>query len=438
MSTAPTPAQSLAAAQAALDANDPRGAFGALRPLLQYPGDVADTALWAQAIGLFAPIAKALAGDELASLAAVAARQADDAQAIFNFGYQLIEVGLAGVAATALARANRLKPGNPHIVEELAVALETAMHNHAVCDLLRANNQLVESRFILAYLLAFNAVMIGDIEEARRTLPLIRRLATPQEGWGATRIEGFLARADLAKKSSPLDETDLRGWHFVLTDGVLLHLSPHGFDEGMRGRYAFVQDSPATCLEGIRRVELVLGALDRRPERVLALGDRASAILAHATASVLGLPIEPWPSELPGLIVAYDLDSIARPDLEALKAHRPGQILWGHASCWTQTQPIAGDLVTFLYQHNRDPWGRRLQVDGATGEARESEPEPGTPAEIAARMGSVTLAPDALADGPALAAFARAVAPRAAAVNTEGARERQFPGSPVQSSRFYD
>ena len=437
MSTAPTPSRSLAAAQAALDANDPRAAFAALRPLLEYPGDVAETARWSQAIGLFTPIAKALCGEKLEWLATAAARHADDAQSIFDFGYELVEVGLPGVAATALARADRLKPRNPHIISELAAALENATHHREVCDLLHRNRGLVESHFVLAYLLAFNAVMIGDLEESRRTLPLMLRLATPEQQWGAARIEGYLARADAARGHAPLDATDLRGWHFVLTGGLLLHISPHGFDEGMRGRYAFVQDSPATCLEGIRRVALVLDALDHRPERVLAPADRARAILAHATAIALDLPIEPWPSHQPGLIVAYDLESIAPADAASLRAHRPGQILWGHASRWTQTHPVAADLVTFLYQHNRDPWGPQLRIDAATGKTHESEPAPGTPAELGAQVASATLAPDALSDGPALAAFARAVRPAGAALRAEGERERQFPGSPVPSNLFY-
>src|SRR5262249_55251727 len=151
-----------------------------------------------------------------------------------------------------------------------------------------------------------------------------------------------------------------RGWHFVLTGGLLLHLSPYGFDV-MRGRYAFVQDSEATCLEGIRRLEAVLGALELGPPRVLVLEDRASAILGHAAAEVLRLPVASWPSDEPGLIVAYDLASLG--DLQSLREYRPGQILWGHASCWTEVQPVAADFVTFLHQQNRPIGGPRLKVD---------------------------------------------------------------------------
>jgi hypothetical protein len=282
--------------------------------------------------------------------------------------------------------------------------------------------------------------MAGDVEEARRTLPLLRSLAAPDQGWGASRIQGILARADAARGQTPLDATDLRGWHFVLTGGLLLHLSPHGFDEGMHGRYAFVQDSEPVCLEGLRKLVQVLEALDRRPERVLALGDRASAILAHAAAAVLGVPIERWPSDKPGLIVAHDLTLLASVDdgvLESLQAHRPGQSLWAHASCWTELQPIAADFVTFLYQHNRDPWGPQLRVDAATKQTYQSEPAQGTPAELGAQVAAATLAQEALADAPALATFARAVQPSLAALRDEGLRERQFQGSRVSSNRFF-
>jgi hypothetical protein len=40
-----------------------------------------------------------------------------------------------------------------------------------------------------------------------------------------------------------LDRQDLRGWHYVLTGGVLGSLSPYGFDVGMTGRWAYVSDS---------------------------------------------------------------------------------------------------------------------------------------------------------------------------------------------------
>ena len=53
----------------------------------------------------------------------------------------------------------------------------------------------------------------------------------------------MLARADIARAVTPLDHQDLRGWHYVLTGGILAGLSPYGFDAGMTGRWAYVNDS---------------------------------------------------------------------------------------------------------------------------------------------------------------------------------------------------
>ena len=45
----------------------------------------------------------------------------------------------------------------------------------------------------------------------------------------------------------------------ALNGSVLLSESPHGYDEPMRGRYAFLQDSPALIRLGIERLRQVLG-----------------------------------------------------------------------------------------------------------------------------------------------------------------------------------
>jgi hypothetical protein len=142
---------------------------------------------------------------------------------------------------------------------------------------------------------------------------------------------------------------------------LLLHLSPHGLDQ-MNGRYAFVQDGDAVCLEGIRRA----GSDARwgvKPPRVFLLPDRDSAILGHATARVLGVPAEPWPSEgiaSPGLIVAYDLDDVDPELCAKVSPHAPGQVLWCHAASWTTEPPFAADLTTYLYQINTSPWGPQM------------------------------------------------------------------------------
>jgi hypothetical protein len=176
---------------------------------------------------------------------------------------------------------------------------------------------------------------------------------------------------------------------------------------------------------------------------VLTLDDRDSAALGTAAAKFLGLPARPFADdrEAAGLVVAYDLATIGGDQLADLQQHRPGQILWAHASEWTQDHPIAGDIVTYLYQMNASPWGERLGVDEASGGTRRLPPEDAPPEELARRVLATTIEKDALADLDALDRLARAVetsaGDHAAGVfRSYGMRRRQWSGGPVPSSRF--
>jgi len=266
----------------------------------------------------------------------------------------------------------------------------------------------------------------------------------------AKRIEGMLARADAVRGVSSLDTRDLRGWHFVLNGAILLHISPFGFDEGMHGRYAYTQDSAELCLEGIRRLSVALEAMDLHPPRVFVVTERESSILGRAMAKVLKLPTAAWhhdadgngaPEEA-GLIVVYDLSTLQRPTLVSLSNHRPGQILFAHASCWTEDPPFAADLTTYLYQTNVSPWGKRMRVAAQTKSVTYDEPRNEPAEELASEIVSARLQGDALQpdDLDALrrlghsASLLREEGP--GATQAGGIRRTQWAGSPVKSSYF--
>ena len=440
----------------ALIAQEPRKAFGLFRPVLRHPGapELNDRARWAEAWEVFARIAAAISGEQLAAIVRSAAHHPDDAQALYDLGYQLIEQSLHDLAATVLTRANACAPGQVGILEELVTAFEGMGTHFEAVRVLQGVPKLVEEHFMLRYLLAFNALMSGDLDEPRRLLPRLAVLCTPPPDAPAEkvlfletlvgRIREFLARADAVRAVTPLDFKDLRGWQFVITGSVLLHLSPYGFDEGMTGRYAFLQDSEQTCLEGIQRVQAVLTQTGRTPPRVFILPDRDSAILGHATARVLGLPAEPWPeggSNAPGLVVTYDLSRLEPELLAQLQPHRPGQVLWSHALPWTEQPRFAPDLTTLLYQMNTSPWGARLRASPGAQKMEEIPPEEGPVESLAERLVSQKLEPEALKDLPDLLRLASAMAslrgPEAGGMFLDaGLRRRHFTDSPVKSSRF--
>lgn len=372
-----------------------------------------------------------------------AAENPDDPAVLYELGYQLIEQGLHGIAATVLTRALSFAPGEEGLVNELCSALEGSGFSAEACKVLRASPELVEKSFVCRYLLAFNAIMSGDLVTPERLLRGLETLADRSSAghtFMRSTLAGMILRARAIRDVARLDEIDLRGWHFVLTGGLLAHVSPHGFEEGMRGRYAYVQDSPYFCVEGLRRLQAILQAYRLAPSRLLYLPDRGSEILGRAAAKLLDLPAAPWPAggdEGPALIVAYDLAHADEDALASVHERRAGQILFVHAACWTQPPPFAPDVVTFLYQVNGPFWGERFGAH-STAEGTVLLPEVARPAEaIALEIAEAVPAEGALDDLPALSALAEKIAERGYdALVAPGRRGRFWPSSPVKSNRF--
>ncbi len=238
----------------------------------------------------------------------------------------------------------------------------------------------------------------------------------------------MLARAATAVGGTP-GPTDLRGWHYVLTGAILLHVSPYGFEE-MRGRYAWTQDSYERCRGGLDRLEMVLRAWERLPQRILSAPDDPSRALALAAGGVLGIPVEPWQQDRRGLIVTYDLAGLPGALLGELSRHDEGTVLFSHATCWTlPTRLFAADLTTYLYQSNAAPWADRPKM-GEPQKVERIPADPGPPevwAEriLAARsdLGDAGGADDDVDRVEPLLALSGRVRDQAAAFRAEGPRE---------------
>jgi hypothetical protein len=138
-------------------------------------------------------------------------------------------------------------------------------------------------------------------------------------------------------------------------------------------------------------------------------------------------------------VVANDHDCSASAGvLERLREHRPGQVLFAHASCWTDPFPYAPDVTTYLYQANVAPWdGGGLMVDPDA----QAEPDESTEDVLSARIIAASGEHESTSTDEQLAALvaaARRLTGDSAAglFRTSGQRLRQRLGSPVWSNRF--
>ncbi|WP_193433400.1 hypothetical protein [Streptomyces fodineus] len=380
--------------------------------------------------------------DDLAEAAAALAAAPERPKALYDFGYACVERGVSYLAVPALREALRRGDGSLVVLRELVSAYEDeGRHREAVTELTRYEGELRD--WPDGYLLVFNAVLAGDLELARRRHA---RLSDPEDTqWqpARERQNRVLDRAAEAERASSLDPTDLRGWQYVIAGTVLGTLSPYGFDAGMHGRYAWLQDTPDGCLRGLLRLRTLLEATGVRPRSVSLLPDRDSRILGLAAAAVLGLPAEPFaPGRTDTVVVAYDLDGVAAHDdgpeiLGQLFERVPGQVLHEHASCWTDPPAITADSVGLLHQSVVPPWGAQLR-QGADGGVEPGPADDRPEAEIAAEVTAADPSADpGDGEGPAdddarFAAFAGVVS----GTWLRGDRARVRSAGPVPSSRF--
>lgn len=430
----------------AMAKDDPKGAYlnfqSSVMGFAAFPGI---DAVWSDAcrtlVELMGPLAKGKIEDSLGRVRA----NPQDGKALYDLAYECFEVGQHGVAATLLAKAYRLSPGSAKIMTELISNLDEMGRHGDACRVLRESG-LVEKDYFCRYLLAFHLVMVGDLAGAEK-IPLVLSEAPENLRWPTEQVRHMLDRARAVKGIAPLDEWDLRGWHYVINGGLLLHLSPHGFKDAMRGRYAFVQDSYELCREGVDKV-VRLAKLWNLSGKVWSHPDRGSEILGRALGAALGWPLAPWPpkpTEEPGIFVVYDMERLTQDTFEAVENRAPGQLLWSHATNWTASAPFAADLVTFLHQSNQEPWGERLVVNPETKKAELAEPsqeddEKLSIAILAAKAEPETgdIPPDRLDLEPlARAILANAGKDFAGPLAPPAPRPRFRQGSPVPSNRFF-
>ena len=414
---------------------DDHAAFGRLRARLGWPtGKSVATAELPRWLELVAELARRRGAAPLAELASEAVRDPDSPDRLYDLGYALIDAGAPGIAASILWRCLGLVGESEEVVCELVSALESALAYDDALALLVEHAQLRARSFLCRYLYAFNGAMAGRLEITRAALPSLDPDSLEAEIM-ASNLAAIVERADRVAGASALDDRDLRGWHYVLSGGLLLHQSPYGFDDPMRGRYAWLADSLPRIATGLDRLARLVDGFGL--PCVYAPPGRGHEIVALAAAARLGLPIAPWPAigvPAPGLVVLHDLAELATPDITRLLQRRADQIVFAHASPWTHDSPVAPDVTTLLYQTLVAPWGQVTELDPETRAVRSSSPDPRSPEAIAAEIASSPgldaseLEADQPARWEALVRVAWPLAP--------GTRSRLWAGGPVPSSRF--
>lgn len=426
---------------------DVQGAFSLLRRLLEYPASLSENA-FPELLDILMQVWRKRREFVLASAVEAAVRRPRDAMALLEAALVVRRHGHRGLAAGLLARADRMMPGEPRIVTELALALaDTRNHREAAACLLASG--LAESVPLCRALLAMSTFMSGDVEATRTWSHVLVDSDDVDVAAAGGRLADMLARFDALIGSETASQAgDVAAWHAVLNGALLLHVPAEGYDAGMGGRYNLLFDEPALIREGIVRFAAVLDEAGIDVPRIFALPDRSSRVVAMAMGHLWDRPVATWPeagTDEPGIVVGYDLRRVDEAVLSTLGRHRAGQALFTHATCWTTPPPIAPDATTLLHQRIVAPWDAACSIfDPVLGRAL---PVPEGGVDLAPFVAAIVEAPplpaassrhgvDALRE-TVRAARSLPVARTLGVLRSEGPRLEERAGSPVASVHFY-
>lgn len=442
----PSVAETLSKVRSLAGAGKGPEAYGELLLLFgAVPERLEERAPFQTAMKLLAELSRAFGAGELAEKIARCAAMPDDPQALYDAAYGLFEERQFAPAVTLLSRANGIAPGQPAIVSELSVCLERLLrYDEAVLHLDASG--VVGHDPVCTYMSGYCWLMSGDIERSRERLDALAGVTDPEVASLRDALAGMHARANAMRGAGiALDDHALTAWQAVINGTVLLHESPFGHDEPMRGRYAFLADSPGFMREGLDRLKAVLAALGELPTRVVAAPDRESRILARAAGSLFGVPVLDWApgEEREGLVVAWDMDHVPDPAfLDALRLHAPAQRLFVHASCWTEPFSYSPDVTTLLHQQLTHPWtGGALRVDPETRQVTRAEADSRSDGALAAEIIGAEASNPSVSTLDTVLSVVHALAtvpePHRGGLSRGGApRARQRAGGPVASHRF--
>ncbi len=443
MGQTPSYEQTKSETLAALSAGENDVAFRNFRHCLEFGSEIptGKSKVFADAFAVFTRIAEQFGDEEFTNRVRYVAQNPNDVQGLYDLGFGLYEQSQFGIAAGVLARADKLAPAEPAIVSELVCALEGFNNCQSAVNVLKRYPKMTAKQFLFAYLMAFNCLMSGDVATAVEFAATLPKLTEDDAHEAmAQRIYDFLARAQKVGGVCALDDNDLRGWNYVTTGGVLTMLSPHGYPDPMRGRFAYLRDSYENIRVGLESLKTIVEHKRMKPKCIFALPGRDSQIVATAASLVFNLPLEQWPTEdgtgKPGIIVGYDFGK-ADLNLEPLSIHRANQLLFSHAIQWTLSLPVAPDVVTLQHQMLVAPWEPCIQADKDSSGTSQTLADDRAPELIAKEIEQLDISSVSMEGEEAppelSGAFLDALDPFP---RHSGTRQQAWPNSPVKSARL--
>ena len=398
-----SPAQPyLKAAQAAWKAADPRGALRELAQGLR--ADAGHKPLYK----LAAKCLRALEAEDEAQLLEAALADFRSAEAFFAPGLYYARDQNFELALPLLERAHTLAPKRLDVALELAQSYTSRFRPQDACAALQragfADNFWATFEFYWAALLCQRHLTeIAEFVELGRANVAHADLDADSRShltYALDKLAQALARLRAFPPETPPRIWD---WHFLQYGAAILDYCDARVAEDALdiagGRWVAVWITSAKVAMLLDKLHRLLTALERAPQRIIALPDRDSEIIGRAAALLFDLPFELADEEASealaqphSLLIAADQRQL---EIASLLPVLEGQTVFALNLHWLRHGGMTPDIAGLTSQALYLPWEGALQVDPETRQVNRTAPDDRPAESIAQELAATTPEQDA-------------------------------------------
>jgi hypothetical protein len=338
-----------------LDKNSAGYAMQAIKESLRYPGQIESADELRTLMVLMSRCFAEFGDENLQQACKAVSQESANSDALYQLGFDLVAIQHPDLASAILSYALRQSPQDIRILYELTASLEIqGLYEVALKCLQESNTEA----FLARYLLAFNTLMAGDIGESKKITATLR-VDSESANYKLKRLRDIFARAEAIEGVTPLNPSDYRGWHFILTGGFLLHLPDP--TENSYGQYEHLEDSESLCKEGIYLLCAIFDNWKQEIPRILSFDNPESHRLGLAFSDYLGIPEKTVviPDEA-GLFVVYDHSNVICEVMDIVSKKQKGVQFYCHASQFTREYKVAPDFVNLFHSSIISPWSKHI------------------------------------------------------------------------------
>ena len=310
-------------------------------------------------------------GEKESTLFNKAIQNFDTFQPFFDLGYHFIDVGHFRLAIPFLERAWQLNPGHIQTGLELSLAYTAQFRIKEAISILQPTDY--ETNFWVAYQLYYCRILDNQPDGVEIFLQEIRQ---------------FIASSDITEQSvstiryvtKTLDEMyqrllfienpekHIRDWHFIQYGSMILDFFESD-DYVAGGRYVALWGTYQNICRNLERLIYFLKKSNKLPEKVIALPDRDSEILALYISRRINCYFEYLNEnnvvESNTLIISGDSKNFN--DTYELIKIADNQTVFAYHIDWLNDTLFCPDIVALLSQSFYFPWnGGAIRIDPVT------------------------------------------------------------------------